>query len=296
MGQSIWDVNQKLPDQLFWRLPIIMLFVIILSACGVVQDPGEPVSPTNTQSVGEESSQNKTLNVFAAISLTEALTELAGQFEAQNPGTDVILNFAGSQQLVAQLFEGAPADVFISANQAQMQAAMAADRVAGDQAQPFLGNDLILVYAKYNPGNLRRLKDLANPGVKLVLGKDVAPIGQYTLEFLEKASQAPDFGETFKDDVLKNVVSFEDDVRAVLAKVERGEADAGIVYRSDVSPQVAPDVGVREIPSLLNVNALYFITSIQDSANPELARNFIDFVLSSESQDIFNKYGFQPVQ
>ena len=173
--------------------------------------------------------------VFAAASLTEPFGEIGKSFEAAHPGVTVVYNFAGSQQLAQQINAGAPADVFASANKKQMGATIDAGSVISGTQQIFARNRLVVIYPKDNPAGLKDLNDLANPGLKLVLAAKEVPVGQYTLDFLDKAAADPALGTTFKDAVLKNVVSYEDNVKNVLTKVALGEADAGIVYLSDIS-------------------------------------------------------------
>jgi molybdate transport system substrate-binding protein len=235
------------------------------------------------------------LTVFAAASLAEAFTEIGREFEAEHPSVQVEFNFAGSQQLAQQLAQGAQADVFASADQAHMDAVVAADRVASGSSKIFTRNHLVVVYPRDNPGGLSRLQDLAKPGLMLVLADRQVPVGGYSLQFLEKAGQSPGFGVDFMEKVLANVLSYEENVRAVYNKVALGEADAGIVYATDI-PKDEANVGSLDIPDELNVVANYPVALIQDSPNPDLAATFIDFVLSPEGQGILAEYGFSPVQ
>ncbi|MBP1692290.1 MAG: molybdenum transporter, periplasmic molybdate-binding protein, partial [Chloroflexi bacterium] len=238
----------------------LFLIGILLSACTATNTP-----PVTHASIQTPTPTGQTVTVFAAASLTEAFNEIAKAFEAQNPGTNLSFQFAGSQQLTQQLAQGAPADVFASANQTQMDAAIEAGRITSDQFQPFAGNKLVMVYTRQNPGLITQIKDLAKPGIKLVLADKAVPVGKYSLDFLDKAAQLPDYGPTFKDGVLKNVVSYEQDVRSVLTKVVLGEADAGIVYLSDLKAASVSQINVLEIPPDLNVDALYYIAPVQDS-------------------------------
>lgn len=274
-------------------LVISLITMILLAACGKhasTNTPGTTLPPTTT------SSKAVTLNVFAAASLTEAFGEIGTQFEAQHPGVSVVFNFAGSQQLAQQLVDGAPADVFASANQSQMDVAIHSGRIITGTAQTFVNNRLVVIYPKDNPAKLAQLQDLGKPGLKLVLAAKEVPVGQYALNFLDKAITDQTFGSSFKDEVLKNVVSYENDVKSVLTKVVLGEADAGIVYTSDISGDSASKVGQIEIPDTLNVIARYPIAVIQNSSNPDLAKAFAEYVLSPEGQGILAKYGFIPVQ
>jgi molybdate transport system substrate-binding protein len=229
--------------------------------------------------------------VCAAASLTDAFEEIATVFTAANAGTEITYNFAGSQQLVAQINEGAPADVFASANRAQMNVAIEGGRVISGTQETFVYNRLVLVVPQDNPANITTLQDLAMPGVRLILADRVVPVGQYSLDFLAKASALPEFTATFSASVLSNVVSYEDNVRTVLTKVALGEGDAGIVYTTDAALDASSILQIA-IPDDLNTIASYPIAPIADSANPTLAEAFIDFVLGAEGQAILVKYGF----
>ncbi len=259
----------------FWLSVCLCLMSISLAAC---QTRPKPLA----------------LTVFAAASLTDAMTELGGAFMAEHPGVQVIYNFAGSQQLAQQLAHGAPADVFASANQAQMETAIASGRVAAGAARTFAHNRLVVVYPEDNPAELASLLDLARPGIKLVLAAGEVPVGAYSMHFLENASLEGGYGASYREAVLANVVSYEENVHAVYSKVALGEADAGIVYATDI-PRDNPDgVGVLEIPQNINIMAEYPIAVIQDSVQPKQADAFLEFVLSPPGQDILSGYGFIP--
>lgn len=235
-----------------------------------------------------------TLTVFAAASLTDAFMEMGHAFQARHPNVEFSFNFGASNQLAQQLAAGAPADVFASANEAQMAVAVEAGRVADGSQQTFARNRLVVIFPADNPANIQLLHDLARPGLLLVLAAAEVPVGQYSLDFLDKAAQEPAFGAAFKDGVLANVVSYEENVRAVLSKVALGEADAGIVYSSDITSGAAADVGRLDIPDDLNTIATYPIAPISDSQQLELAAAFVEFVRSAEGQGILGDYGFIP--
>jgi molybdate transport system substrate-binding protein len=241
-----------------------------------------------------ELSQTQTLTILAAASLTESFSELGRQFEAQRPTIKLEFSFASSQQLAQQISQGAPADVFASASQKDMDTVVQAKRVAADGTQVFVKNRLVVIYPKNNPAGMEDLKQLAKTGLKLVLAGPEVPVGKYSLDFLDKASKDTAFGVTFKEAVLKNVVSYEENVKAVYTKVALGEADAGIVYWSDITPNGAGQVGSLEIPEALNVVAVYPIATITDSKHPELAKAFIELVLSPAGQQVMQKYHFIP--
>jgi molybdate transport system substrate-binding protein len=271
------------------RLRPTLLFAICLA---LVTGCGAQPSVASTTPAPTHPPASGTLTVFAAASLTESFTELGQQFEAEHPGVKVVFNFAGSQALSQQLGEGAPADVFASANTKEMMNAVASGRVADGSQKTFAHNKLVVIYPKDNPAGLAKLQDLASPGLKLVLAAKEVPVGKYSLEFLDKASQDATFGPAFKDGVLKNVVSYEENVKAVLTKIVLGEGDAGIVYQTDISLDKADKVGRLEIPDALNTVATYPIAVVSDAQQMELAGAFVDLVLSAQGQAILARYGF----
>ena len=234
----------------------------------------------------------RTLTVFAAASLTDVFTEIGQNFEAVNPGVTVTFNFAGSQALRTQIEEGAPADVFASANKTEMDNAIKGSFIAEDAPQIFLNNKLVVILPADSADAVSKLEDLANPGVKIVLAAEDVPVGKYARQALDTMNGS--LGSDFKDRVLANVVSNEDNVKQVVAKIQLGEADAGIVYTSDAV--AAPELKTIEIPAELNVIAKYPIAKLTQSPNSDLADAFIAYVLSSEGQAVLQKWGFAPPQ
>ena len=251
--------------------------------------------PAQPQQQTQPPQAPKTLTVFAAASLTESFTEIGKQFEADNPGVKVTFNFAGSQQLRAQLEQGARADVFASANAKEMTTAIISDSLVLSGTQhTFVTNRLAVILPRSNPGKITSLADLARPGLKLDFADPSVPVGQYTLDMLAKMSQDATFGATFKDNVVANVVSREDNVKSVVAKVQLGEADAGVVYTTDITPGAAKDLATRDIPDKFNVIATYPIAPLKNAPEPKLASQFVDWVLSSKGQQVLATYGFIP--
>lgn len=232
-----------------------------------------------------------TLTVFAASSLTEAFTEIGNNFKASHTGIEITFNFGSSSTLATQLTEGAPADIFASANAKQMTAASDAKRITG-KPYIFAKNRLILIVPADNPAKITTLHDLANTGVKLVIAAPKVPVRDYTDAMLTKLVTDPSYGDAYKTAFMANVVSEEDNVRQVSAKVSLGEADAGIVYKSDVTPDIADKVIAIQIPDAINTLAAYPIAATNDAADPKLASEFIDYVLSDVGQDVLVKWGF----
>lgn len=243
---------------------------------------------TGCSRAGIRAGNQQELTVFAAASLTDAFLELAESFEAQNPDVKIILNFAGSSQLAAQLREGAAADLFASANPAQMQAVIAAGQIKPGTETSFVSNQLTLIVPLDNPAEITTFEDLARPGVGLILAVEGVPIRQYTDQI---TASMPD---EFQDSFYANLLSEEDNVRQVLAKIALGEADAGIVYASDITPEIDQKVIEIAIPTAQNVVAAYAIAPLVDTADPELSQRFINFILSPAGQDILMSWGFGP--
>ena len=280
-------------------LSLTLLLSIFLTACGASATPtpapateAPTLAPTEVPPTATPEPEPQSLTVFAAASLTDAFTEIGAAFDAANPGVTTTFNFAGSQALRTQIEEGAPADVFASANKTQMDAVIAASLITEGTQQNFLTNKLVVILPADNPAALEKLEDLANPGIKLVLAAEEVPVGKYSLEAFDLMNGS--FGIDFKDKVLANVVSNEDNVKQVVAKVQLGEADAGIVYTSDAI--AAPDLKTLEIPADLNVIAKYPIAPLVKSENADLAAKFIEYVLSAEGQAVLAKWGFAPVE
>jgi molybdate transport system substrate-binding protein len=271
---------------------LFLLVVLLMVGCAPAATPtAAPKQPlaTETQTI---MAKPKALTIFAAASLTDAFTEIGKNFEAANPGTTITFNFAGSQALQTQIEQGAPADVFASASKAQMDALVAGNLIAQDAPQQFLKNKLVVILPKDNPAGLTSLEDLAKPGIKLVLAADTVPVGKYALQALDLMDAK--FVNGYKTKVLANVVSNEDNVKQVVAKVQLGEADAGIVYTSDAV--AVPELKTIEIPADLNVIAKYPIAPLIKSESADLARAFIAYVLSADGQAVLQKWGFAPAQ
>ncbi|MCC6455371.1 MAG: molybdate ABC transporter substrate-binding protein [Caldilineaceae bacterium] len=250
-------------------------------------------APVEEDANAEEAAPTGELIVFAAASLTDAFTQIGTDFQAAYPDTSISYNFAGSQQLAQQLGQGAPADLFASANARQMEVVIEEGRVVSDTQRTFVRNRLVVITPADNPAAIQTLHDLTKPGIKLVLAAAEVPVGGYSLDFLNKASATVEYGETYSQTVIANVVSYEENVRSVLSKVVLGEADAGIVYTSDIALD-ASQVNRIDIPDELNTVAAYPIAPIGDAENPELAQFFLDYILSPEGQSVLADYGFIP--
>jgi molybdate transport system substrate-binding protein len=259
----------------------LLLLVLGLSACG-------GSSPAAT---GTATPQPVTLNVFAADSLTTVFTKIGSQFHALHPSVTVRFNFAGSDTLAAQINQGAPADVYASANVTQMNVAVSAGSIDPSSVQVFAHNHIVVIIPKSNPGNIQTLQDLAKPGVKIVLGASTVPAGAYALQFLTMASADPSYGSSYKADVLKNVVSYQSDVGGVLSQVSTGDADAGIVYISDALTEPTT-LSTIAIPDNLAPTAVYPIAPVKSSPYASTAAEVVAYVMSSAGQSVLTGAGF----
>ena len=284
----------------FWIF--LLAVTLLLSACGpaatatpapmAVPPTETPVPPTDTPVPPTAKPASRTLTVFAAASLTGSFGEIGKAIEAANPGVTVMFNFAGTQALATQLTQGAKADVFASANHTYMDNMVTANLVASGY-KDFVTNVLEVILPANNPADLQTLQDLAKPGLKLVLEDKSVPAGAYSLTILDNLSKDAIYGLDFKTKVLSNVVSNETDVKQVVAKVQLGEADAGIVYITDAI--AAPTLKTIVIPGNFNVIAKYPIAALTNAPQPELAAAFVTYVLSPDGQATMKKWGFTSV-
>ena len=227
-----------------------------------------------------------TLRVFAASSLTDALTEAAQVFEAENEGDQVEMHFAGSSRLRAQLEEGAEADAFISADPRHIDAIT--DLLADSSITTIATNEMVVALAD-SPRPVQSLEDLAEPGVKIVIALPDVPAGRYARALIADMAQQQGFPAEFNDAVLGNIVSEEANVRAVLAKVQLGEASTGFVYQSDLR-----DTGLHSltIPDQNPGDIAYVGATLRDSSHHDTAQAFLHFLASEEGQRILISHGF----
>jgi len=233
------------------------------------------------------------LAVFAAASLAAPFTQIGDDLMAAHPGLTITFQFAGSSTLVTQLAEGADADVFASAGPAPMDKAIATGVIAA-APQVFTHNRLAIAVPRDNPASIASLADLGRDGVTLVVGIADLPAGAYARQIVcAAAGDVATYGDDFAARVAANVVSEEENVKAVLAKVRLGEADAGIVYTTDIDAAAADDVLLIEIPAAVNVVAPYPIAPVA-GGDADLAAAFIAYLLGPAGQATLADHGFEP--
>lgn len=254
-----------------------MALALVVPLAGCAKDENPAVTPL-PNSPGTAPAVTGNATVFAAASLTEPFKQIGGAFEKAYPGTELTFSFGSSGTLATQIVEGGGvADVFASADDANMKKVSDAGLLEG-APRVFARNRLQIAVAPGNPEKIMGLRDLARPGLKVVLAASTVPVGKYGAQALQKA------GATIKP------VSEEADVKAVLQKVALGEADAGIVYQTDV--RSSGKVEGVDIPDDLNVIASYPIGEVNETKNPAVAEAFVDMVLSDAGRQVLTDHGF----
>ena len=247
-----------------------------------------------TSSVTSPAQEKKQLTVFAAASLTGAMTDISKAYEAEHPDTQIVMNFDNAATLRTQIEQSAHADLFLSANTKHMTALQGEGLIINNSVKIFAKNKLALLIPKENRANITGLSDLAQPGIRLVVGTKEAPFGDYTRQALGKMANDSAYGLLYQNAVMKNVISEEPTVPSLVAKLRIGEADAGIAFASDVSEGDRALVTTIPIPDRYNVIALYPLGIVQESMVKDQAAAFAQFITSTEGNAILVRYGFAP--
>lgn len=255
----------------------VLLLVMIVAGVNTVQ--------------GSQGKHRTTIRIMAAASLTEVYNDLKQAFEQKNQDISLEINYAGSQALYNQIKAGVPADIFASANIKYMDQLDEAGLVVDPTV--FAYNKLVLAVAEKS-NCIYKMADVLIPDIKLVIADEAVPVGRYTIQMLDKQADNPALPENFKEKFLANVVSKELDVKSVVAKVILGEADAGIVYKTDINTSNQKDLRVINIEDGYNVIATYPIALLKGRSEQHktAAAKFIAFLYSTEGDRILEKHGF----
>jgi molybdate transport system substrate-binding protein len=223
--------------------------------------------------------------------LRKALEAAAAAYRTADPGTTIVLSTDSSAALRTKIEEGAPADVFLSADMTNAQQLVDGGLAAGG-VTPFAGNELTVIVPPDNPAAIATPADLGGAGVKVIAALDGVPIQRYTAEWLERVGALPVYGADFPDRYAANVASREDNASAIVTKVALGEGDAGVVYVTDAAS--SPDVQTIAIPAEENVPATYGGVVVGASPNQAAAEAFLDWLAGAEGQAVLASFGFLP--
>ena len=265
------------------RLGSAAVVAIALAACGSGGPPGD-------RSGG--GAEPVALTVFGAASLKGVLADAKAAYEAARPGATVTLATDSSAALATQIRQGAPVDVFLSADTATPEELVAEGLAAGDPVV-FAKNELTVIVPLDNPGGIETPADLARDGLLVIAVGDEAPISRYAAQLVANLAGLPGYPAGFVDAYVANVVSKEDSVKAVVAKIGLGEGDAGIVYATDAA--ASSNVRVVPVPDVANVPATYAGILVGSSRQPDAGRAFIDWFAGPDGQAILERFGFRPL-
>lgn len=258
----------------------LLIIVFFTSACSSVSS--KELNKT------KKSSKEK-ITVLAAASLTEAFTELGNDLEKEK-NIKSSFNFAGSQQLVTLIEQGAPADVFASADTKNMDKVVSDNKV--EDSTIFTKNQLVIGKYKNSKIQVSSLKDLAKDGVKIVVGDKSVPCGAYFYKAISKAVSDKVIDENTYNKILKNIKSSELNVKDIVSKVSMGEADVGIVYKTDINTKNQDKIQVIADDEFSKLKVEYPIAVISSSKHKKAAKSFINYLTSSKGKKLLEKYGF----
>ena len=263
-----------------WGIALIAALLVVIAAAGYA---------TTTGGTGSEGG---TLTAFVAANFTDANDALVEEFERQREGARVESSYAGTQVLFTQIQQGASGDFFLSAD--LDYARRAQDEGLINSFTEVSRNEEVIIVPSGNPAGIESLEDLSTEPVELMIGVDTVPIGKYTRQIFENANDG--YGSDFSGRVLDRVVSEETNTREVAQKIALGEGEAAIVYRTDITPSIADQVEVVEIPQEYNVDAFNYAGVVSNAPNPELAQEYLDFIISPEGQEILRGFGYEPIE
>jgi len=279
-------------------LTLALALAMVLAACsnaGSTASPSDPPEPSAAPSAAAPSTapsaEAAELTIFAAASLKHMLAEAESAYEAANPGTDLTISTDSSSALETKIEQGAPADVFLSADTTNPQKLVDGGLASGE-AVPFAGNKLTVIVPTDNPAAIQSPADLAKSGLRIIAAGDEVPITKYATKLIENLAQQSDAPAGFAAAYAANVASKEDNVSSIVSKVALGEGDAGIVYVTDAA--ASDEVTAIAIPDAANVPATYAGVVVGESPSQEAATAFLDWLTDADCQAVLSSFGFLP--
>ena len=282
------------------RSLLAAILLLMLAACdgpwvgspvGLPPASGEPEATASDAPTSSAPAQATELTVYAAASLKAALDKAETAYEAAHPAVDLVLALDSSAALETQIEQGAPADVFLSADAANPEKLVAAGLADGAPVT-FAGNELIVIVPEDDPAEIQSPADLARSGVKIIAAGDQVPITKYATQLVANLARETGYPADFVAAYAANIASKEDNVKAVVAKIELGEGDAGIVYLTDA--RASDKVATISVPPGANVPATYDGVVVKTSALAAKARAFLDWLAGPDGQAILGELGFLP--
>ncbi|MFN8630533.1 MAG: molybdate ABC transporter substrate-binding protein [Chloroflexota bacterium] len=273
------------------RLLSILLVALLVAACSGSSAASPSAGASAAASSAASAGTGTELQVYAAASLKASLAQVVKAYGAIHPDVKITVSTDSSTALLTKIQQGAPADVFLSADTKNPQALVDGGQASGSVVK-FAGNLLTVIVPTANPAGITAPADLAKSGVKIIACAEGVPIQKYTAQWLDKVKALPAYGADFGTRVLANVVSKEDNVGAIVTKVGLGEGDAGIVYVTDA--KTSDKVKTIEIPAAENVPATYGGVVVKASKNQEMATAFLAWLAGADGQKILASFGFLP--
>ena len=271
---------------------LISILALVLAACSSSGSSSASAAATAAPTTAPSAAPSgAALTIYGAASLKAALTKAKAAYETANPGTTLTISTDSSSALETQIEQGAPADVFLSADITNPKK-LVDKGLAGGDVVPFAGNKLTIVVPTSNPAGITMPKDLANPGVKVIAAGDTVPITKYATQLVANLAKEAGYPADFVAKYTANIQSREDNVAALLSKIALDQGDAGIVYVTDA--KASDKVKPIDVPDSANVPAAYDGVVVEASQNPVAAKAFLDWFAGPDGQAILKDLGFLP--
>ncbi len=272
------------------RAFVAMVVALVLAACSGGASPS-PSSPPSTVPASATAAAQVDLTIYGAASLKGVLDKAKAAYEAAVPGTTLTISTDSSAALETKIEQGAPADVFLSADTSNPKKLVDKGLADGDPVT-FARSKLTVIVSATNPGGVTSPADLSKAGIKVIAAGDNVPITKYATQLVANLAKEPRYPADFVAGYTQNIVSKEDNVKAVVGKIELGEGDAAIVYVTDA--KASTKIMTVDVPDSANVLATYSGVVVKDAANPAAAKAFLDWFAGPDGQAMLSSFGFLP--